>query len=251
MKKNRGIDPSDYRSRIYEKYAENFMDSPEEFDEKEARKWGKGYRYYLRQWLPTDRNASFVDLACGSGRLLHLFKQLGYRNISGVDISPDQIKLAAQVLPTVYQADIIEWLREKPASFDLITGLDIIEHFHKTEVLEFLDVCYAALKPGGRVILQTVNCESPWGNMHRYGDFTHEVGFTANSLTRLLNLTGFTNIEIYEQGPVPWGYSFLSTCRFLIWQVIRAGLKIWNLAETGSSGSGILTRIFLISGFKN
>lgn len=251
MEKNKEIDPSDYRARIYEKYAANFMDSPETFDELEARKWGKGYRHYLRHWLPTDKNASIVDLACGSGRLLYLFKQMGYQNISGIDISPDQIELAAQVIPTVYQANILEWLQEKPSSFDLITGLDIIEHFHKPEVLEFLDTCFLALKPGGRIILQTPNCESIWGSMHRYYDFTHEVGFTNNSLSRLLKTTGFNRIETREIGPVPWGYSFISTCRFFIWQVIRAGLKIWNLAETGSIGSGILTRIFLISGSKN
>jgi hypothetical protein len=86
--------------------------------------------------------------------------------------------------------------------------------------------------------------------MHRYGDFTHEVGFNPNSLSRLMRLVGFRNIEARETGPVPLGYSLPSTVRYFVWQIIRGALKVWNIAETGNAGSGVLTRIFLISGVK-
>ena len=123
-------------------------------------------------------------------------------------------------------------------------------HFYKDEVLRFLDACNNALKPGGRLVLQTPNADSPWGMSIRHGDFTHEVGFNPNALTRLLSLTGFQAIESRETGPIPLGHSIKSTIRFFIWQIIRAGLKLWNLAETGSAGSGIFTRVFLIAGKK-
>ncbi len=32
-----------------------------------------------------------------------------------------------------------------------------------------------------------------------------------------------------EIGPVPWGHSVISSLRYLIWQSVRLGLKIWNL----------------------
>jgi hypothetical protein len=86
--------------------------------------------------------------------------------------------------------------------------------------------------------------------MSRYGDFTHEVGLTPALLTRLLKLSGFQIVAAREAGPVPWGYSLVSSLRYLIWQSIRMGLKIGNLAETGSAGSGVLTRVFLITGLK-
>jgi hypothetical protein len=35
-----------------------------------------------------------------------------------------------------------------------------------------------------------------------------------------------------------------------IWQGFRLGFKIWNLAEVGGTGSGIFTRVFLISAVK-
>ncbi len=243
-------DYNDYRSVIYERYATNFQDLSDVFDIAAAHRWGRGYKYYFRNWLPANSQASIVDVACGGGKLLHFFKELSFVNVSGVDISPEQVAISRQVFPTVYQANILEWLDAHPSEFDLITGLDIVEHLEKPEVLRLLDVCYDALKPGGRLILQTSNAESPWGSMHRYNDFTHEVGFTPKLLSRLFRLSGFQNIESREPGPVPLGYSFFSSIRYLIWQAIRVFLMIWNLAETGTIGSGVFTRVFLISGVK-
>ncbi len=241
---------SDYRTRIYKKYATNFQDAPQTFNEENAWHWGKAYRYYLRQWLPEDKNAKIVDLACGGGKLLYFFKRMGYENITGVDICPEQVTLARQVTPHVDEANVLTWLEEHPDSFDLITGFDIVEHFHKDEVLRFLDACNTSLKKGGRLLLQTPNADSPLGTALRYGDFTHEVGFNSNALSRLLSLTGFYRIISRETGPIPIGHSLKSSVRYLLWQTIRLFLKLWNLSETGSPGSGVFTRVFLIIGNK-
>jgi cyclopropane fatty-acyl-phospholipid synthase-like methyltransferase len=189
-------------------------------------------------------------VACGAGRLLHFFKKQGYSRFSGVDISPAQVNLARQIIPGVLEGDVIEFLEAHREEFDLIAGLDIVEHFHKPEVLRFLDACHAALRPGGRLILQTPNADSPWSAGMRYGDFTHEVIVTPSAISRLLHMTGFTETEAREMGPVPFGYSVVSTLRYLVWQTIRVALKVWNVAETGNAGSGVLTRVFLISGIK-
>lgn len=247
MKKNKQVD---YRARIYERYAVNFQDASETFDDVAALRWGMGYRYYLRNWLPANKNSAIVDVACGGGKLLSFFKNMQYKNIAGVDISSQQVRLARQVTPFVDEANILEWLEAHPSAFDLITGLDIIEHLDKSEVLRFLDASYGALKPGGRLILQTPNAESPWGSSIRYADFTHELGFSSTLLSRLLDLSGFQGMEVREAGPVPRGYSVFSSLRYIVWGVIRALLKIWNLAETGSPGSGVFTRVFLIKADK-
>lgn len=241
---------TDYRIRIYKSYGTNFQDAPEIFSKDAALRWGRGYRHYLRNWLPIDKNAAIVDVGCGNGKLLYFFKNMEYKNVSGVDISPEQVKLARQVIPDVEEANVLDWFEGHPSAFDLITGLDIIEHLDKPEVLCFLEASYKALKPGGRLVLQTPNAESPWGSQHRYNDLTHEVGFNPNLLSRLLNLAGFKDMESREIGPVPWGYSLVSSLRFMIWQSIRLGLKVWNLAETGSPGSGVFTRVFLVTGIK-
>jgi len=242
--------PQDYRQRIYERYASLFQDAPEVFDEAGARRWGRAYRHYLRGWLPGDNAARIVELACGGGRLLHFLKNAGYARIEGVDISPEQVKLSKQVTPEVHEANVLDWLKDGSHKYRLIVGLDIVEHFEKAEVLVFLDTCSDALEPGGRLVLQTPNADSPWGPSIRYGDFTHEVCFSPISLSRMLVLAGFSNIEARETGPVPWGHSWRSTMRCLIWQLIRLWLKLWNVAEMGHAGSGVFTRNFMISGVK-
>jgi 2-polyprenyl-3-methyl-5-hydroxy-6-metoxy-1,4-benzoquinol methylase len=235
----------DYRTRIYENYAANFQDARECFDREESRQWGKAYAYYFRHWFPATTEAQIVDLGCGRGRLLHFLQERGYTRLQGVDISPDQVSLAKQVTSDIAQGDVLEFLEGSKGKFDLITALDLVEHFKKPEVLRFLDGCFQALKPGGRLILQTPNADSPWGTVHRYNDFTHEVGFNPNSLMRLLAICGFSMTEPRETGPVPFGYSFSSTVRFLLWRSIRAGLLAWNVVETGNKGSGVVTRVFL------
>jgi SAM-dependent methyltransferase len=239
-----------YRRTIYENYATNFQDAAASFDAAAATKWGRPYRHYLRSWLPLAKDARILDVACGGGRLLHFYKSLGYENISGVDLSPEQVALSRQVTPNVFHENALEFLARHPGAFDLISGLDIVEHFHKPEVMLFLQSCWSALKPEGRLLLQTPNAESPWGSVHRYNDFTHEVGFNPNALGRLLSLVGFKSIESREMGPIALGHSAKSTVRFLVWQGIRLGLQLWNLAEIGAPGSGVFTRVFLISGVK-
>jgi len=215
-----------------------------------ARRWGKAYRHYLRGWLPARRAACILDVACGGGKLLQFYLDAAYTDVHGVDVSPEQVALARQVTANVTQANVLDYLAENPSRFDLISGLDIVEHFRKDEVLQFLDLCFAALKPGGRLVLQTPNAESPWGTYHRYNDLTHELAFNPNALSRLLDLVGFEAIEAREQGPVRWRYSVASTLRWCAWQCIRTGLKLWNVAEMGNAGSGVFTRVFLISGIK-
>lgn len=239
----------DYRARMYERYARNFQDAAEEFNAAAATRWGRAYAHYFRGWLPPV-DAAIVDLACGSGRLLHFFRQRGYARLVGVDISPEQVALSKQVIETVLEKNILDYLVLQPAAADLITGIDIIEHFHKPEVLAFLDGCHRALRPGGRLILQTPNADSPWGMAQRYGDFTHELAFSPNSLRRLMALCGFVHIEARETGPVPFRHGLRSSLRSLSWQTIRALLMLWNLAETGQAGSRVLTRNFLISGVR-
>jgi len=241
---------TNYRQRIYASYGKNFQDAPENFDYNASLRWGKARRYHLRGWLPESKTARIVDLACGGGKLLHFFVEQGYQRVEGVDISPDQVALSRQITPNVTPGNVIEFLEANSGQFELITGFDIVEHFYKDEALRFLDAAYAALKPGGRLILQTPNAGVPWGAQHRYNDFTHELGFNPNALGRLLRVTGFSNYEARECAPPPYGLSLFSSIRFMLWQVIRLQLMAWNLIETGTTGDRVFTRVFLITGIK-
>ncbi len=241
---------NNYRERLFARYATGFQGRNLTFDQAAAERWGRPYRHYLRGWLPDSKTASIVDLACGGGALLHHFKQLGYANIAGVEISPEQVKLARQVTPQVHEQNVLEYLVARRAEIDLLTSLDLVEHLTKDEVLAFLDRCREALRPGGRLILQTPNAVSPWCGAIRHGDFTHEVCFTPALLSRLLQMAGFRNIEAREQGPVAVGCGFKQSLRYLLWRCVSAAIGFCSLVETGSTGERVRTRVFVISAVK-
>lgn len=235
----------DYRQRIYKEYMSYSQNLKVPLNSRTIKRWEQSYDSYLKGWLPQRKDASIIEVACGSGRLLHFFKARKYTSVTGVDISPEQVQQAENIVEAVVQADILDFLEKVDKTYDLIIGLDIIEHFHKDEVLRFLDACYKALKPHGRLILQLPNGESIFGAAVFYGDFTHEVHFAPTGLQRLLNLCHFCNIEIRETGPVI--HDLVSAMRYVAWQLVRLLIKAWNLIETGDCGTGVFTRVFLIS----
>lgn len=245
----------DYRTRIYETYGSKFQKlQPERFDVEGARRRAVAYSHYFRgEWLPGNKDAVIGDLACGNGSMLWFFKQRGYANVGGVDISAELVRIARQAVPetpdAVVEGNVLDYLRQRPGTFDLLTGLDIVEHMKKDEALDFLDGCFGALRSGGRLILQTPNADSPMIGTVRYGDFTHEIALNPSSLGLLMDLAGFQRLEFRETGPV-WGSGLTSSLRALLWQGIRLWLKFWNVVEMGSEGSGVHTRVFLATGRK-
>jgi 2-polyprenyl-3-methyl-5-hydroxy-6-metoxy-1,4-benzoquinol methylase len=236
----------DYKKRIYERYASLMY--AREYIQRSNRKMseGRGYSRLLKGWLPDKLEASILEVGCGSGALLGYLQEMGFRNIIGIDISGEQVSLAKNACDKVERADAIEFLRDHRESFDLIVALDLIEHLNKREILTFLERCNKALKHNGRLVLQTPNAESPWGMGVVQGDFTHEVSFTPVSLTTLLRLCEFKGIEV--RGISPRVHGIRSLVRLIIWKLICVTLAIYNLSETGKIGSGIFSRVFLISG---
>ena len=100
-----------YRDRIYENYASRFQGKGPVLDAVASRRWGKGYDWYFRNWLPADKDARIVDLACGAGSPLHFFRERGYANVAGVDISPEQVALSRQVTGDVTQDNVLHFLQ--------------------------------------------------------------------------------------------------------------------------------------------
>ena len=236
-----------YREKIYQKYAERFQ--IQGYARKDvAERWAVGYRYFLRGWLPGDPGSRIADVGCGGGQLLGAFRIMGYRTLAGVDISEQQVARAQEAGFAVEAGDAIGYLRRHEGEFDLVTAIDIAEHLTKDELMEFLERAYAALRPGGRLILQMPNPNSPFGMRIRYGDLTHEVGLSPDCAERLLGLLGFEALESREAGPVPGWKSPSGSLRWVLWQLVRLAFSAFDLIETGGRGIGVFTRVYLVCG---
>ena len=165
-----------YREAIYRRYAEKFQASGYQRADLVAH-WTRAYRWYFRRWLPTAPDAAIVDVGCGGGQMLQVMKNLGYTALQGVDASEQQVQRARTAGLDVRHGNATDALRESPARRDLILAIDMVEHLHKGEAMEFLEAAHAALRPGGRLILQMPNPDARAGMRVRYGDLTHEIAF--------------------------------------------------------------------------
>jgi cyclopropane fatty-acyl-phospholipid synthase-like methyltransferase len=193
-------------------------------------------RHLIREHFPPNREAKILDLGCGSGTLLHFLLQAGYRELSGVDVSSDQVAAARELsIEGVREGDIGEILyRIDNESLDVVVTFDVIEHMTKPELLEFADEVYRILRKAGRWIIHAPNAASPFGSRVRYADWTHEQAFTKESLEQLLKAVGFEEVHCYEDHPIVHGMK--SAIRWLIWKVVRGVLRVYWMAETGDIG---------------
>ena len=157
------------------------------------------FRFFERAFLkllPSDRDASILDVGCGEGAFLLFVKANGYRNVSGVDLSPENVAICTASGLSVTLGDVtrLDWAER--GGCDGIVAIDLIEHLPKAGAGPFLEELRLALKPGGRLILQTPNMGSFFASSIRYGDLSHEYGLTERSAVALLMIAGFREDEI-------------------------------------------------------
>ena len=200
-------------------------------------------RLVLRHF-PQARNAAILDLGCGHGALIHVARSLGYDNIGGVDASPSQVAAARRLgIKGVGEGELFATIRAvPPASLDTAICFDVLEHLDKDEIVALTDAVLAALKPGGRWIVHVPNGASPFAGAALYGDFTHELAFTVESLTQLAFASGFREIECEEDAPIAHGLR--SAVRLALWKAFRALMQLYLRAETGV-GQPVLTQNFV------
>ncbi len=150
--------------------------------------------------LPRDKNAVIIDVGCGMGHFLLYLKNKGYNNIEGIDICDEQVKWCRNnVCRNVEKVDdlLAFFTHSGESAFDLVIMNDLIEHLPKSEMLDILTKIRKSLKPGGGLICRLPNMSNIFGVYLLYNDFTHETGFTENSVRQLLQLSGFSNIVIF------------------------------------------------------
>jgi SAM-dependent methyltransferase len=237
----------EYRDRIYATYVTAQPDAavPQSLNDLAPRL--PYLRKLIREHFPADRDASVLDLGCGHGALLHVARTMGYLKLRGVDASPAQVAAAERLgISGVTYGDAFATVSIEPdGSQDVIVSFDLIEHLDRDELFAFAREVRRALRPQGRWIIHTVNAESPLFGRIRYGDITHEMAFTRASITQMVDSSGFSRTECFEDRPVVHGPA--SAARAALWLCMRFVLRLWLLIETGTSEpDGIFSQNFLV-----
>lgn len=196
--------------------------------------------------LPSNRDSRILDIGCGFGSLVYYLKAKGYTNIIGIDVSEGQVKVAHQLgLKEVIQGDLITYLKENPNSFDVILGIDIIEHFGKNELVDLLALIHQALKANGTAIFRTPNLDAPFASIFANGDFTHENFMNAYSANQVFRSCGFSNVAVLPSFLHANGF-FKELVRKLVWFIITRYIRFIIFASGRSAKYVLFTPNMII-----
>ncbi|MEE8505219.1 MAG: bifunctional 2-polyprenyl-6-hydroxyphenol methylase/3-demethylubiquinol 3-O-methyltransferase UbiG [Kiloniellales bacterium] len=102
---------------------------------------------------------SVLDIGCGGGLLSEPLARLG-AHVTGIDASEQNVRIAAlhaagAGLDIDYRAATAEALAEAGESFDLVLNMEVVEHVADAAV--FLAASAALVKPGGAMVVATLN----------------------------------------------------------------------------------------------
>jgi 2-polyprenyl-3-methyl-5-hydroxy-6-metoxy-1,4-benzoquinol methylase len=160
------------------------------------------YHRVLAPHLPPNREAQILDVGCGMGFAMLALKELGYRNVAGIDSDEGQVaSCRAKALEVSCCPDSVAFLNDHPGAYGAIVLFDVIEHIPVPEQIRFVRALAAALQPGGVLFCTTPNANSFLIGRYRYLDWTHVTAFTEHSLDFLLHNGGFGSTQIVPLDP--------------------------------------------------
>lgn len=217
-------------SRVYGKW--------HQYDPGHIARLHKYFRRTIGPLLPPDREARILEIGCGMGFFLMFLRDLGYRNVAGIDIDRGQVQgCRDRGLEVMLVDDSAAFLRDRAEAYDLILAFDLLEHLESDRALELCGRICDGLKKNGKFLATVPNASSSLAGRLRYICWTHRTSFTEHSLDFLLYHAGFEEIRVFGSG------SFLrprlpflprpAVFRWLLLLSVRSFRRLEFLAELG------------------
>jgi SAM-dependent methyltransferase len=144
-----------------------------------------------------------IDAGCGTGEFLTLLRDAGLAAV-GVDSDKAMVDHCRQLGLDATDDEAVEFLRGRPEdSQGGIFAAGLIEHLQRGEVVELMRLAFSRLRPGGVLVLQTINPMCLTAYARFYGDFGQTEPVPALALRWLAESCGFTSVEVEYSSPVP------------------------------------------------
>lgn len=162
------------------------------------------YLKTFRRRLPvvrrhTPRPGRLLDVGCAAGYFLAVMREAGWE-VAGVDLSSEIVAHArARFGFSELHAGTLETAPWPPASFDLVTMWDLVEHVSDPRAV--LMQAHRLLRPDGVLVLETQDVASPFARLlgarwHHFKHAEHLYHFDAATIRRLLAQAGFAAVEL-------------------------------------------------------
>jgi SAM-dependent methyltransferase len=162
-------------------------------------------RARLESYLPVFRGAADVlDIGCGRGEFLELLAAAGV-SARGIDVNHEMVEQCRGRGLDVVEADAVGYLSALPdESLGGIFAAQVVEHLRADYLLRFLDLAFHKLRPGGRLVLETLNPACWIAFFESFiRDITHEWPLHPETLKYLVLASGFAEADIEFRAPIP------------------------------------------------
>ncbi len=137
-----------------------------------------------------------LDLGCGRGELLALLRDAGVA-ARGVDADGDMVAFARGEGVEAEQADALAALEGVEAgTLGAVTALQLVEHLPPAALVRLLELAASRLRPGGMLVLETINPVSPQALRNYFADLTHAQPLVAETLELLVRGAGFPDVSV-------------------------------------------------------
>lgn len=203
--------------------------------------WSKArarmHRAFFHRFV-AGRSGRMLDMGCGLGFFLKAMSAYPSWNAFGCEVSPAAVRYAReelglrQVVCTPLQDAPLA-----PASFDLITMWDVIDHIPHPDPL--LSRCHSLLQNDGVLFIRTPNISiqlpraramrtiAPFRSSKQYlqgADHAHH--YSMRSIRRLLERNGFADVAFLHLPPVETGRGWrgvpVNAAKYASFQLLRA-----------------------------
>jgi SAM-dependent methyltransferase len=161
-------------------------------------------RERLESYVPFFEGASDVlDVGCGRGEFLDLLTTRGI-TARGVDLNHEMVEGCRARGLDVREAEAVVYLAAlEDRSLGGIFAAQVVEHLQPAHLLRFLELAFHKLRPGGRLVLETLNPACWVAFFESYiRDITHVWPLHPETLQYLVVASGFTRAEIEFRSPV-------------------------------------------------
>jgi SAM-dependent methyltransferase len=161
-------------------------------------------RTRLESYLPFFAGTSdVVDVGCGRGEFLELLAGAGIR-ARGIDLNHEMAEQCRARGLDVTEADAVGYLSALPdASIGGLFAAQVVEHLQPGYLLQFLELAFHKIRPGGRLVLETLN-PACWVAFFEsfIRDITHVWPLHPETLKYFVLASGFSRAEIEFRAPV-------------------------------------------------
>jgi 2-polyprenyl-3-methyl-5-hydroxy-6-metoxy-1,4-benzoquinol methylase len=227
---------ADYRKIMYNHYVTKFKREKSYPNLKHRETYFLWCKFKIMPFLQgLDYESNILELGCGPGHMIEFLEKQGFKKVSGIDISSEQVELAKERGVEAEIADALRFLEGRQNTYDTIFALDFFEHFTKEEAVQLASLTFDSLAKGGKLILQTPNGQGLFPGQIIYGDITHLTIFTPTSLEQLLREAGYENFRFSESTPVP--VTIKNKLSLFLWKIIKSFVNAIRRIETGKSQS--------------